>query len=97
MNGNDFSSSAILLKGVTCPQEAEFRAYDILLNLNEGDILRQVDNCRVLMARVKYHKSVLNPYVIASISCGLGCTCKPVWVSQLRAMQHSVTHCNETL
>lgn len=39
-DGNDFSSSAILLKGVTCPQEAEFRAYDILLNLNEGDILR---------------------------------------------------------
>ena len=38
-DGNDFSS-AILLKGVTCPQEAEFRAYDILLNLNEGDILR---------------------------------------------------------
>lgn len=28
------------LKGITCPQEAEFRAYDILLNLNEGDILR---------------------------------------------------------
>ena len=27
-------------QGVTCPQEAEFRAYDILLNLNEGDILR---------------------------------------------------------
>ena len=38
-DGND-TSSAILLKGVTCPQEAEFRAYDILLNLNEGDILR---------------------------------------------------------
>ena len=49
------------------------------------------------MARVEYHKSVLNPYVIASISCGLGFTCKPVWVSQLRAMQHSVTHCNETV
>ena len=30
------------LKGITCPQEAEFRAYDILLNLNEGDILRSV-------------------------------------------------------
>ncbi|XP_078382486.1 germinal-center associated nuclear protein-like isoform X2 [Oculina patagonica] len=29
-------------KGITCPQEAEFRAYDILLNLNEGDILREV-------------------------------------------------------
>ena len=27
-------------QGVTCPHEAEFRAYDILLNLNEGDILR---------------------------------------------------------
>ena len=27
-------------KGITCPREAEFRAYDILLNLNEGDILR---------------------------------------------------------
>ncbi|KAJ7362191.1 hypothetical protein OS493_013288 [Desmophyllum pertusum] len=29
-------------EGITCPQEAEFRAYDILLNLNEGDILREV-------------------------------------------------------
>lgn len=28
-------------KGITCPREAEFRAYDILLNLNEGDILRE--------------------------------------------------------
>lgn len=28
-------------KGVTCPCEAEFRAYEILLNLNEGDILRE--------------------------------------------------------
>ncbi|XP_074607100.1 germinal-center associated nuclear protein-like isoform X2 [Acropora palmata] len=29
-------------KGIACPHEAEFRAYDILLNLNEGDILREV-------------------------------------------------------
>ena len=28
------------LKGVRCEREAEFRAYDILLNLNQGDILR---------------------------------------------------------
>ncbi|XP_070534280.1 germinal-center associated nuclear protein-like [Ptychodera flava] len=27
---------------IHCPNEAEFRAYDILLNLNEGDILRKV-------------------------------------------------------
>jgi len=35
-----FVSMSFDLKGITCPQEAEFRAYDILLNLNEGDILR---------------------------------------------------------
>ena len=45
-------------KGECCPHEAEFRAYDVLLNLNEGDILRQVqllppairDSPRVLQA-----------------------------------------------
>ena len=26
--------------GLTCPNEAEFRAYIVLMNLNEGDILR---------------------------------------------------------
>ncbi|KAG1669951.1 Germinal-center associated nuclear protein [Nymphon striatum] len=30
------------IKGIKCPCEAEFRAYDILLNLNRGDILREV-------------------------------------------------------
>ncbi|XP_043215823.1 germinal-center associated nuclear protein-like [Amphibalanus amphitrite] len=29
------------LKGVRCEREAEFRAYDILLNLNQGDTLRE--------------------------------------------------------
>jgi hypothetical protein len=28
------------LENQFCPNEAEFRAYDILLNLNEGDTLR---------------------------------------------------------
>ncbi len=28
------------LENQNCPNEAEFRAYDILLNLNEGDTLR---------------------------------------------------------
>lgn len=28
------------IKGIKCPCEAEFRAYDILLNLNRGGILR---------------------------------------------------------
>ena len=32
--------SFVLLQGIVCSSEAEFRAYDILLNLNEGDILR---------------------------------------------------------
>ena len=28
--------------GVYCPQETEFRAYDVLMNLNEGDTLREI-------------------------------------------------------
>lgn len=27
-------------KGIYCPSEAEFRGYNVLLNLNKGDILR---------------------------------------------------------
>lgn len=30
----------LLTKGVECPNEAEFRAYDILLSLSEGETLR---------------------------------------------------------
>lgn len=30
------------LEGVFCPREKEFRAYDVLMNLNEGDTLREV-------------------------------------------------------
>ncbi|XP_055018999.1 LOW QUALITY PROTEIN: germinal-center associated nuclear protein [Boleophthalmus pectinirostris] len=33
-------------RGVYCPREAEFRQYKILLNLNEGDILREVQQFR---------------------------------------------------
>ncbi|KFO86219.1 Germinal-center associated nuclear protein, partial [Buceros rhinoceros silvestris] len=29
-------------KGIYCPSEAEFRGYNVLLNLNKGDILREV-------------------------------------------------------
>ena len=29
------------LEGVSCENEAEFRSYEILLNLNEGDTLRE--------------------------------------------------------
>jgi hypothetical protein len=32
----------ISFQEVKCPNEAEFQAYDILLNLNEGDTLRFV-------------------------------------------------------
>ena len=28
--------------GIKCSNEAEFRAYDVLLNINEGDTLRKV-------------------------------------------------------
>ena len=31
-------------RGVFCPQEAEFRQYNVLLKLNDGDILRSVTN-----------------------------------------------------
>lgn len=30
------------IEGVQCPNEAEFRAYDVLLNLNDGDTLRSI-------------------------------------------------------
>lgn len=30
------------LRGMRCPNEPEFRAYDVLLHLNEGDTIRQV-------------------------------------------------------
>ena len=30
------------LEGTYCPQEHEFRAYDVLMNLNQGDTLREV-------------------------------------------------------
>ena len=30
------------VSGVYCPQETEFRAYDVLMNLNEGDTLREI-------------------------------------------------------
>lgn len=30
------------LRGLRCPNEPEFRAYDVLLHLNEGDTIRQV-------------------------------------------------------
>ncbi|XP_074045990.1 germinal-center associated nuclear protein [Macrotis lagotis] len=33
-------------KGVLCASEAEFRGYNVLLNLNKGDILRQVQQFR---------------------------------------------------
>ncbi|XP_072028126.1 germinal-center associated nuclear protein-like [Amphiura filiformis] len=33
-------------EGIYCPSEAEFRTYDVLLNLNEGDMLRQVQHYR---------------------------------------------------
>uniref|UniRef100_A0A3B4AL85 Germinal-center associated nuclear protein n=1 Tax=Periophthalmus magnuspinnatus TaxID=409849 RepID=A0A3B4AL85_9GOBI len=33
-------------RGVYCPREAEFRQYKILLNLNEGDILREAQQLR---------------------------------------------------
>ncbi|XP_076363562.1 germinal-center associated nuclear protein-like isoform X2 [Tachypleus tridentatus] len=34
------------INNITCPNEAEFRAYDILLSLREGDVLRQVQQFR---------------------------------------------------
>ncbi|KAG8178014.1 hypothetical protein JTE90_011646 [Oedothorax gibbosus] len=36
----------LLTKGVQCPNEAEFRAYDILLSLSEGETLRLVKDIR---------------------------------------------------
>ena len=30
------------MSGDFCPQESEFRAYDVLMNLNKGDILREI-------------------------------------------------------
>ncbi|XP_071946158.1 germinal-center associated nuclear protein-like [Antedon mediterranea] len=33
-------------EGTVCPNEAEFRGYNVLLNLNQGDILREVQKYR---------------------------------------------------
>ncbi|BFZ10368.1 hypothetical protein BsWGS_13408 [Bradybaena similaris] len=33
-------------RGIFCPNEAEFRGYMVLMNLNEGDILREVQQLR---------------------------------------------------
>ena len=30
------------IEGRQCPNEAEFRTYDVLLNLNDGDTLRRI-------------------------------------------------------
>ena len=30
------------LEGIPCPREYEFRAYDVLMNMNQGDTLRKV-------------------------------------------------------
>ncbi|XP_023217239.1 germinal-center associated nuclear protein-like [Centruroides sculpturatus] len=30
------------IQNIQCPQESEFRAYDVLLNINESDILREI-------------------------------------------------------
>lgn len=34
------------LQGITCANEAEFRSYDILLNLSDSDILREIKHLR---------------------------------------------------
>ncbi|KAH7946691.1 hypothetical protein HPB52_003450 [Rhipicephalus sanguineus] len=43
------------LRGLHCPNEPEFRAYDVLLHLNEGDTIRQVQK---LPARVRWSAEV---------------------------------------
>ncbi|PFX15613.1 Germinal-center associated nuclear protein [Stylophora pistillata] len=66
-----FYGDLLIDKGVTCPQEAEFRAYDILLNLNEGDILGKVMTFRsevqqspeVRFAMAVYHALNNNNFV----------------------------------
>ena len=43
------------LEEVICPREHEFRAYDVLMNLNQGDTLREV---QTLGAHLRYHDRV---------------------------------------
>lgn len=43
------------LRGLHCPNEPEFRAYDVLLHLNEGDTIRQVQK---LPGRVRWSPEV---------------------------------------
>lgn len=43
------------LRGSRCPNEPEFRAYDVLLHLNEGDTIRQVQK---LPAQVRWSAEV---------------------------------------
>lgn len=42
----DFYHDLFVKNGQTCPNEEEFRCYDILLNLEDGDILRQIKHLR---------------------------------------------------
>lgn len=46
-------------KSITCPNEAEFRCYQILLNLNNGDILREITEFRLEIRESKEVKFAL--------------------------------------
>ncbi|XP_013415982.1 germinal-center associated nuclear protein [Lingula anatina] len=49
-------------QNIYCPKEAEFRAYMVLMNLNEGDILREVQQLRDEVRHSKEIKFVLKVY-----------------------------------
>eukprot|EP00092_Neocalanus_flemingeri_P027091 GFUD01029377.1.p1 GENE.GFUD01029377.1~~GFUD01029377.1.p1 ORF type:complete len:2023 (+),score=566.09 GFUD01029377.1:57-6125(+) len=49
------------LEGIVCPREKEFRAYDVLMNLNEGDTLREVQTLSVELRT--------DPRVLFSLRC----------------------------
>ncbi|XP_037070236.1 germinal-center associated nuclear protein-like, partial [Pollicipes pollicipes] len=56
----------LALRDVPCPGEPEFRAYDILLNLNEGDILREVQTYSDAVRESAEVQSALRVYVALS-------------------------------
>ena len=60
-------------KQVFCPNEAEMRCYMVLMNLNQGDILRWADMLQIflLLTRYKYRGSVSDMAFLFALASGL--------------------------
>ena len=62
--------------GLFCPCEAEFRAYIVLMNLNEGDTLRSVGHCAFLCHWLEGVRADVERERVCVCVCVLGrCVC----------------------